>query len=80
MKIRIRLFASLADRAGGSELSVELPEGITAGELWEAVCREYPALRGGPRPLIAVDLEYVSADRKLDGSEEIALLPPVSGG
>jgi molybdopterin converting factor subunit 1 len=80
MRVRIRLFASLADRAGGRELSVELPEGITAGELWEALCRECPTLRGAPRPLVAVNLEYAPSDRALDGSEEIALLPPVSGG
>lgn len=80
MKVKIRLFASLADRAGGSELELELAQGITAGDLWEAVCRECPALRGAPRPLVALDLEYVPADRPIGGSEEIALLPPVSGG
>jgi molybdopterin synthase catalytic subunit len=80
MKVRLRLFASLADRAGGNELDLDLPEGTTAGELWEAACRQCPALQGAPRPLVAVDLEYAPEERVLTGESQIALLPPVSGG
>jgi molybdopterin synthase catalytic subunit len=78
--LRIRLFASLADRAGTAELSLELPEGLTAGELWEQVAAAVPGLASAGRPLVAVNLEYAAPDRVLREDDAIALLPPVSGG
>jgi molybdopterin converting factor subunit 1 len=80
VRLRLRLFASLTDRAGASELLLDLPEGTTVGELWEEACRQCPSLRGAPRPLVAVDLEYAPEEQVLSEGQEIALLPPVSGG
>jgi molybdopterin synthase catalytic subunit len=76
MKIGVRLFAGLRDLAGTRATDVDLPEGATAGDVW-------PALQLGAEPpgvLIAVNKAYVERDRVLAAGDEVALIPPVSGG
>lgn len=74
MKVRVRLFAGLRERAGWSEREVE---GITHVEdVW-------PSLSLGAEPaglLYAVNKEYAQRDRELDDGDEVAVIPPVSGG
>jgi len=76
MKIAVRLFAGLRELAGTRATDVELPDGATAGDVW-------PALQLGAEPpgvLIAVNKAYVERDRVLAAGDEVALIPPVSGG
>lgn len=77
--VRVRLFAALRDLAGASQ--VEAPGG-TAGEVLESLCERYGErfARIARAGSIVVDGERASADRPLEGGEEVAILPPVSGG
>ena len=78
MNVRIRLFASVAERFGTRELSLELPDGTTAGQLLARLSRDGGELLG--RCVVAVDRRAVPADHILGEGLEIAVLPPVSGG
>lgn len=81
MKVSIKLFAILRERAGTAELTKELKEGSTVADLWEALQRDYPKLAvPGIRLLYAVNQEYVTTDRVLKDSDEVVFIPPVSGG
>ena len=76
MKIAVRLFAGLRERAGTRALEVELPDGATAADVW-------PALALGEEPrglLVAVNRAYAERDISLADGDEVALIPPVSGG
>jgi molybdopterin converting factor subunit 1 len=80
-RITLKLFATLRERAGQAELSREFPDGTTVGEIWRAMVREFPAL-GGHRDSVgfAVNQEYVEGNFKPRAGDEIAFIPPVSGG
>jgi molybdopterin synthase catalytic subunit len=76
MTVRVRLFAVLRERAGTDELELELPEGARVGD---ALAR-LDDLAGGLRLVTAVNREYVRPDAPLAAGDELALIPPVSGG
>lgn len=81
MLVRVRLFAILTDIVGKPEISVELPEGASGDDLFQALAAEFPRmapLRGSLR--LAVNQEYVSWDAVIRPGDETALIPPVSGG
>ncbi|TVQ31368.1 MAG: molybdopterin converting factor subunit 1 [Phycisphaeraceae bacterium] len=81
MKVRILFFASLAERIERRSLELELPESASAFDAMEALVREHEAvaeMRGSLA--IAVNQRIVSADAPLQDGDELALLPPVSGG
>jgi len=81
MKIRMRLFASVKDIVGRREVVLELPEGMTASELLHRFAADHPHLRPLlPSLLLAVNREYVEATRVLKDGDEVAFIPPVSGG
>src|ERR1043166_10313199 len=81
MKVRVRFFATLRERAGAAELERTLPGPTTVGELWEALRGEIPKLHAYVgRIAFAVNEEYVESKTALQDNEEIALIPPVSGG
>jgi molybdopterin synthase catalytic subunit/molybdopterin converting factor small subunit len=74
--IRVRLFAGLRERAGWSERELEVGNGTRLGEVW-------PLLELGEEPpglLYAVNHEYADRGRALADGDEVALIPPVSGG
>jgi molybdopterin synthase catalytic subunit len=76
MLIRVRLFAILRERAGTNELELELPEGAVVRDALERVEAMVPGL-----PLVmAINREYADADAPLSAGDELALIPPVSGG
>ncbi len=80
-KARVRLFARLAQVAGTREAEVELGEGLTAGDAYRALCRRFPGLAAlGGTLMYAVNTEYVAPDHRLRDGDELALIPPVSGG
>jgi molybdopterin synthase catalytic subunit len=81
MQIRLRYFAMIREALGRSEETRETPRGTTAGQLFDALAVEQPrlaALKG--TTLLMVNQEYVSADHLLADGDEVALIPPVSGG
>lgn len=81
MRVRVRYFASLVDRTGCPTEEVEIRPGHDVTALWDALVRRHPALGElADRPMVACDMEYADWDRSLDGVEEVAFLPPVSGG
>ncbi len=81
MKLRYRMFGSLAQATGLREDEIELPDSSNAEDLVRAVGTVYPVLASLlERVSVAVNLEVVPADRLLAPSDEVALLPPVSGG
>jgi molybdopterin converting factor subunit 1 len=79
--VRVRLFAVLRDRAGVSELALELSRGATVAEAKVPLLERLPSLRDHlERCRFAVNLNYVRADATLHDGDELALIPPVSGG
>jgi molybdopterin converting factor subunit 1 len=80
VNVRVRLFAALRERVGRSELEWELGPGQTVGELWSALCAAFPELRSAGRVAFAVNREYVDTFYYLTDNDEVAVIPPVSGG
>lgn len=80
MNLSIRLFATLRETLGAQHVSVELPDDATVGRLIEAFKAQYPAVRDLPGARVSVNYEYVDDSHRLQPSDEVALIPPVSGG
>ncbi len=81
MKIRIRLFAAVKDIVGRREVVLDLPEGTTAAGLLQRFAQDHPRLQAmTPSLLVAVNREYVESTRRLADGDEVAFIPPVSGG
>jgi MoaE-MoaD fusion protein len=81
LRIRVRLFAMQRQTAGTRELRLEVPLGATVEDAWAAVVSVVPALAPGRSSLrFAVNGDYSSPDRPLADGDEIACIPPVSGG
>ena len=76
MRVQIRLFASLRERAGSDELTLELPEGALVGD----ALTELRWLTGDLHAALAVNRDYATAATPLHPDDELALIPPVSGG
>lgn len=76
MLLRVRLFAALRERAGSGSVEIDLPDGAVLGDVW-------PALGLGDEPpglLYAVNRAYAERRAPLTEGDEIAVIPPVSGG
>ncbi|HSL22156.1 MAG TPA: molybdopterin converting factor subunit 1 [Vicinamibacterales bacterium] len=81
MQVRIRLFARLRDIAGAPELQREVPDGATLRAVWNTLAREFPELeRYTPAVSAALNDEYARMDAPVKDGDELAFLPPVSGG
>jgi molybdopterin synthase catalytic subunit len=76
MEVRVRLFAALRERAGAEEIAVQLPEGTRVGDALEHL----DGLIDDVRVVMAVNQEYADRDAVLHAGDELALIPPVSGG
>jgi molybdopterin synthase catalytic subunit/molybdopterin converting factor small subunit len=76
MLITVRLFAMLRERAGAGKLELELPDGACVADALEAV----GDLAEGLPLVMAVNRRYADADVPLSAGDELALIPPVSGG
>src|SRR5687767_14280826 len=77
MEVTVRLFAILRERAGARELTLDLPEGARVSDALAALGDVAPP----ELPLVmAVNREYAPEDQVLDPGDELALIPPVSGG
>ena len=81
MRIRLRYFASLRERLGRSEETWEVPDGATVEVVWTMLKRTHPELAVVERSLaFAVGQEYVDKTHPLQDNDELAFIPPVSGG
>ena len=78
--VSVLLFGITRDLTGQSAVSVPLNEGANVGDLLGQLHQEYPALAGIRSLLVAVNGEYAEANLTLSENDEIALIPPVSGG
>ncbi|HLM51220.1 MAG TPA: molybdenum cofactor biosynthesis protein MoaE [Solirubrobacteraceae bacterium] len=76
MLVTVRLFAQLRDRAGRREVELELPAGARVGDALERLSD----VAGGLPVVMAVNREYAGPDVELAPGDELALIPPVSGG
>ena len=76
MHVKVRLFAVLRERAGADELELELPEGACVGDALDRVV----ALTEGVPVVMAVNQDYAEVTDLLRAGDELALIPPVSGG
>jgi molybdopterin synthase catalytic subunit/molybdopterin converting factor small subunit len=81
MRLEVRTYGGLAERAGLSTLNIELPMGSDVGELRRVIATLHPELAPlMPRVAVSVDLELASDATVLSEGLEVALLPPVAGG
>lgn len=81
MRVRVRLFASLREAAGRSEVDLDLPDGATAAVAWQVLAKEYAALADRrPRLTAAINRRYAPFDTALAEGDELVFVPPVSGG
>ena len=81
MVIRLRFFASVRERLGMTETLWQGSDRETVGTIWEALKPSHPELVPMEKSLaFAVNEEYVGKDYPLKDNDELALLPPVSGG
>ncbi len=77
MAIRVRYFASLRERLGRAEETLEPSRAKTVAEVWMAVTGGQPL---PPHVLTAVNLEYASPAMPVRDGDEVAFFPPVTGG
>src|SRR5205823_2338856 len=81
MQIRLRLFATYREIVGSRQLAWSVRDGTTAGELVDQVLAKYPRLRAHRAAmLVAVNESFATPDVGLQEGDEVALMPPVSGG
>lgn len=80
MTIRVRFFASLRERLRTAEASRDVPSGATVEDLLALLRADFPELASLGRVSIAVNAEYVDRGHALADGDEVALIPPVSGG
>jgi molybdopterin converting factor small subunit len=76
VRVRVRLFAGLRERAGAGSLEIDVPDGATIADVW-------PVLELGAEPaglLYARNRAYVEPSEALVAGDEVAVIPPVSGG
>ena len=82
MEVEVRLFAVFRERAGRDRLALELPEGATVAEALRTLGErpELEQLIAAMPVRAALNREYVDEDARLEAGDELALIPPVSGG
>ncbi len=76
VEVTVRLFAMLRERAGAGEVVLELPDGASVGDALDRL----GDLADGLPMVLAVNREYAPEHQVLDPGDELALIPPVSGG
>ena len=79
MTVRVLFFAYLRERCGVREATMQLPEGATVEHVWRELVARYDRLPPNA-PRFAVNRLYVDKAHPLHDNDELALIPPVSGG
>src|SRR5438552_1340928 len=81
IRVRVLFFGAARDAAGREELELSLGSQANVASAFAQLLADYPALaRFGNSLLLAVNQEYAHPDRKISDGDELAVLPPVSGG
>ena len=79
--MRFLFFAQTKDVAGASEMEMKISDGSGVGEIWEKLVAEKPKLAAFRKTTrLARNGEYADAQTKFNDADEVALIPPVSGG
>jgi molybdopterin converting factor subunit 1 len=79
--VEVLLFGAAADRAGTRKVRLEVEEGTTLAEVWPLLAERHPGLSSMRDTLaFAVNGEYAKMDGRVEPGDEVAVLPPVSGG
>lgn len=79
MRVQVKLFAGLREAAGTSSRELDLEAGATVEGALARLREELPALSGA-RFTVAINRSYATASTPLGEGDELALIPPVSGG
>lgn len=81
MNVRVKLFAVARDIVGTEETVLSLPENSTTSSALHLLVQQHPKLEQWEKYLrVAVNWEYASSEQVLHNNDEIAVIPPVSGG
>lgn len=81
MRVKVRLFARLRDLVGAAELERDVPAGATVRTVWDTLLQEYPAIAPYAESMsCAVNVDYARMTTAVGDGDEVAFLPPVSGG
>ena len=81
MRVTVRLFARLRDLAGSGELVRDVTGPATVQTVWKGLVSEIPALQDYERTMsVAVNADYSKMSAAVSDGDEVAFLPPVSGG
>ncbi|HLH21667.1 MAG TPA: molybdopterin converting factor subunit 1 [Chloroflexota bacterium] len=81
MQVRLRFFAAAREAMGQTATTLDLPDGSTVGDLRARLRAEHPAFAAlPPDMMVSVNLEYRTPDYRLSDGDEVAFIPPVSGG
>ncbi len=80
-KIKVKLFAILRERVGESEITITVPTGVTVNYLNSEILKKYPQLKSFNNKFVtSVNWKVTTGNTIISSKDEIALLPPVSGG
>ena len=81
MRVTVRLFARLRDIAGAGELTREAPSGANVRAVWQSLVSDYPELAAYEKSIsCAINADYSRFTATVADGDEVAFLPPVSGG
>lgn len=81
MQVTVRLFARLRELAGRESWTVDVPDDATARDVWSTVAVEHPALAPFDRAIsCAVNARFSRMSQPVQAGDDVAFLPPVSGG
>ncbi|MEX2272059.1 MAG: MoaD/ThiS family protein [Vicinamibacterales bacterium] len=81
MRVTVRLFARLREIAGAETIAHDVPDGSSLADVWTSLSSTWPALAAFDRTVSgAINAEYARMSREVREGDDVAFLPPVSGG
>jgi molybdopterin converting factor subunit 1 len=81
VRVSVKIFAQLRDKAGTGDVSLEVGDDATVKQVWQALVAAHPDLAPfGTSVSSAVNATYAPLHTKVNAGDEVAFLPPVSGG
>lgn len=80
MRIKIKYFAGLRDIAGKENEVIEIEGKIRIADILEILYKKYPEMKKTAEIIVARNRQYANEDERVEEGDEIAVLPPVSGG
>lgn len=76
MQVKVKFFASMRDRVGKADDTIEVADNATVADVWAAVSSEAMP----ENTLVAINMEYTDVDHAVQAGDEVAFFPPVTGG